>query len=154
MPYLVDGHNLIPKLGLRLDSPDDEMQLVGILQEFARVSRREVQVYFDGAPPIEARTRKFGTVTAHFIRKGSSADEAIRSQIRRLGRAARNWTVVTSDRAVQASARAAHSDVMSSEDFAAHIRRLQSTAQKNEGEQGLSSEEIKEWLKLFDKRGD
>ncbi len=50
MPYLIDGHNLIPKLGLRLDSPDDEMELAAILQEFARLNRREVEVYFDGAP--------------------------------------------------------------------------------------------------------
>ena len=26
MPYLVDGHNLIPKVGLRLNSIDDEME--------------------------------------------------------------------------------------------------------------------------------
>ena len=37
MPYLIDGHNLIPKLGLRLDSVDDEMELVAILQEFCRL---------------------------------------------------------------------------------------------------------------------
>jgi predicted RNA-binding protein with PIN domain len=153
MPYLIDGHNLIPKLGLRLDSPDDEMQLVGILQEFARLSRREVQVYFDGAPPTEARTRKYGTVTAHFVRQGSSADEAIKSQVQRLGRAAQNWTVVTSDRAIQASARAAHASIMTSEDFAAHVSRLRRSADKAGGEPELSDDEIKAWLKLFDKRG-
>ena len=95
MPYLIDGHNLIPKLGLHLDSPDDEMELVGILQEFSRLSRREAQVYFDAAPAGQARSRKFGMVTAHFIRIGSSADEAIKAQLKRLGREARNWTVVT-----------------------------------------------------------
>jgi hypothetical protein len=31
---LIDGHNLIPKLGLRSDSSDDEMELAAILQEF------------------------------------------------------------------------------------------------------------------------
>lgn len=40
MPYLIDGHNLIPKLGLRLDSMDDEMELVAILQEYARLERK------------------------------------------------------------------------------------------------------------------
>ena len=44
MPYLIDGHNLIPKLGLRLDSMDDEMELIAILQEFCRVERRQVDV--------------------------------------------------------------------------------------------------------------
>lgn len=151
MPYLIDGHNLIPKLGLRLDSPDDEMQLVAILQEFARLSRREVQVYFDGAPPVEARTKKYGLVTAHFVRAGSSADAAIKGQLRRLGRAARNWSVVTSDRQVQAAARAAHAGLISAEDFAGQVGRLRRSADRPAGDKGLSSDEILEWLKLFDK---
>ena len=67
MPYVVDGHNLIPKLGLRLDSPDDEMELVAILQEFARLKRQQVEVYFDGAPIGHAGTRSLGTVRAHFV---------------------------------------------------------------------------------------
>ena len=71
MPYLIDGHNLIPKLGLRLDSPDDEMELVAILQEFCRLERRQVEVYFDGAPTPHAGTRKLGTVTAHFVPSGN-----------------------------------------------------------------------------------
>ena len=46
MPYLIDGHNLIPRLGLRLDSMDDEMELIAILQEFYRTERRQVEVFF------------------------------------------------------------------------------------------------------------
>ena len=95
MPYLIDGHNLIPKLGLRLDSPDDEMELVGILQEFCRLRRREVEVYFDGAPVGQASIKKFGIVTAHFVRLGTTADSAIKIRLEKLGRAARNWIVVS-----------------------------------------------------------
>src|SRR5512143_1321157 len=112
MPYLVDGHNLIPKLGLRLDSPDDEMQLSGILQEFARLSRRDAHVYFDGAPAGQAPTRRLGRVTAHFVRIGSTADDAIKAHLRRLGAAAHNWIVISSDRVVQNEARAAHARVI------------------------------------------
>ena len=54
MPYLIDGHNLIPKLGLRLDSIDDESELIAILQEFSRRERRQVEVFFDGAPAARA----------------------------------------------------------------------------------------------------
>ena len=43
MPYLIDGHNLIPKLGLRLDSLDDEEQLIPRLQEFCRLRRAQVE---------------------------------------------------------------------------------------------------------------
>ncbi len=152
MPYLVDGHNLIPKLGLHLDSPDDEMQLVGILQEFARLSRSSVEVYFDGAPAGEARTRKLGSVTVHFVRVDSSADAAIKLQVKKLGRAARNWTVVTSDRSVQTSARAAHAGVMTSEAFAGHLNQLRRAGQKGQPEESMSEEEMREWLKLFDNR--
>ena len=150
MPYLIDGHNLIPKLGLHLDAPDDEMQLIGIIQEFARLSRREVHIYFDGAPAGQARTKRFGTVTVSFIRLGSTADAAIKAHIQRLGRVARNWTVITSDRDVQASARAAHAGVVSSEDFAAQLHRLQQDANRPAGEREISAEEVAEWLRLFE----
>ncbi|HSQ39873.1 MAG TPA: hypothetical protein VLM78_06910, partial [Anaerolineales bacterium] len=81
MPYLIDGHNLIPKLGLRLDSMDDEMELTAILQEFCRLERKQVEVYFDGAPTPHAGTRKLGTVTAHFVPLGTTADDAIRRRL-------------------------------------------------------------------------
>src|SRR5512143_3697059 len=99
MPYLVDGHNLIPKIGLRLDAPDDELQLLRLLQEFSRISRHHVEVYFDGAPPGKGREKGFGLVTAHFVPSSSSADLAIGARLRKLGRTAPNWIVVTSDRA-------------------------------------------------------
>ncbi len=150
MPYLVDGHNLIPKLGLRLDSPDDEMQLIGILKEFARLSRRDAHVFFDGAPAGQARTKRFARVTAHFVRVGRTADDAIKAELSRLGPAARNWIVITSDRVVQTEARAAHAGVVSSEEFAMQLRRVQQKGQRREGERELTPDEINEWLRLFD----
>ncbi len=149
MPYLIDGHNLIPKIGLHLDSPDDEMELVGVIQEFARLSRRSVEIYFDGAPAGQPRSKKYGTVAAHFVRLGSSADAAIRTRIRNLGRAARNWTVVTSDREVQSAARAAHAEVVSSEDFARRLKQLQQSSDGASGERRVTPEEVQEWLRLF-----
>ena len=149
MPYLIDGHNLIPKLGLRLDSPDDELELVGIIQEFSRLSRHEAQIYLDGAPAGEARSQKFGTVIAHFIRLGSTADAAIRAHVKKLGRAARNWTVVSSDHEIQNAARLARAAVVSSEEFAQHLGRLRSSSKTATGERKLTEEEIRDWLNLF-----
>ncbi len=149
MPYLVDGHNLIPKLGLRLDSPDDETQLIGILQEFARLTRREAHVFFDGAPAGQARTRRFANVTAHFVRVGRTADDAIKAELKRLGPAARNWIVITSDRVVQTEARGVHAGVASSEEFAKQLQRVRQNMQRKEGDREITSEEIIEWLKLF-----
>ena len=121
MPYIIDGHNLIPKVGLRLDALDDEMALVEILREFCRVKKKRVDVYFDGAPPGENGTRKFGYVTAHFVRKGRTADDAIRSRLEKMGNSARNWTVVSSDREVLNSAKSARANRISSDEFAQQI---------------------------------
>ncbi|MGE5378852.1 MAG: NYN domain-containing protein [Bacteroidota bacterium] len=149
MPYLIDGHNLIPKLGLRLDSMDDENELIAILNEYCRLSRKTVEVYFDGAPAPHAGTRKLGSVTAHFVRLGSSADEAIRRRLQKMGKSAKNWTVVTSDRQVQAEARSAQAEVVSSETFSALLKEARSTAPKTSQDRKLSPGEVEEWLNLF-----
>ena len=152
MPYLIDGHNLIPKLGLRLDSLDDEMELVAILQEFSRLERRQVEVFFDGAPAAQAGTRKRGSVTAHFVRLGATADDAIRNRLKVLGKGAKNWTVITSDRQVQAEARAAHAEVVSSDSFAGMLKHARDSAPKPNRERKLSPKEVDDWLKLFEER--
>jgi predicted RNA-binding protein with PIN domain len=149
MPYLVDGHNLIPKLGLRLDSPDDEMELVAILQEFSRLHRREVEVYFDAAPAGHAGTRRLGAVTAHFVRLGQSADSAMRARLKNMGRAARNWTVVSSDHEVQSAAHATHADALTSEEFARLLKEARASAPKANEDKILSKHEVDDWLKLF-----
>ncbi len=152
MPYLIDGHNLIPKLGLRLDDAEDESKLIALLQEFCRRRRHSVEVYFDGAPPGQAGTKRMGRVTAHFVRRGDSADNAIRHRLQALGRAARNWTVVSSDRQVQASARAAQAGLLSSEEFAGQLCPAPRTPRTSLKERGLSAEEVEAWLKFFAER--
>lgn len=152
MPYMIDGHNLIPKLGLRLDSPDDEMELAAILQEFARLHRREVEVYFDGAPAGHAGTRSLGTVRAHFIPLGQTADAAMRSRLRKMGKTAKNWTVVSSDHEIQNTARAVHAEIISSEAFVKLLREARSSAPKASGEKPLTEREVEEWLALFRQR--
>jgi predicted RNA-binding protein with PIN domain len=149
---LIDGHNLIPKMGLRLDSPDDEMELIAILQEFCRLERRQVEVYFDGAPAPHAGTRKLGTVTAHFVPLGTTADNAIRARLRKMGKTAKNWTVVSSDRQVQADARAAQAEIMSSDAFVGNLKYARSSAPKPTNDRKLSSREVDDWLKIFEER--
>ncbi|NTW13199.1 MAG: NYN domain-containing protein [Anaerolineales bacterium] len=149
MPYLIDGHNLIPKLGLRLDSMDDEMELAAILQEYCRLERKQVEVYFDGAPTPHAGTRKLGTVTAHFVPLGTTADEAIRRRLRKMGKNAKNWIVVSSDRQVQADARTLKAEVISSDAFAKQLKQARASAPKPADDRKLSQQEVDDWLKLF-----
>jgi predicted RNA-binding protein with PIN domain len=149
MPYLVDGHNLIPKLGLRLESADDEMELVAVLQEFARLDRRAVEVYFDGAPAGHAGTRTLGAVKAHFVRLGQSADSAMRARLQKMGRSAKNWTVVSSDHEIQNAAHASQAGSMTSEEFVKLIRQTRTSAPKTAEDKVLSKNEVDDWMKLF-----
>lgn len=153
MPYLIDGHNLIPKIpGLSLQELEDENHLIQLLQDFCRIQRKQVEVYFDNAPAGQASVRRFGQVTAHFVRRGSTADAAICQRLARLGKSTSNWTVVSSDGAVQAAARAAHAQVVSSENFSRLLRQSLADASAEVIEdrpEGLSPGEVDEWLKLF-----
>jgi len=150
MPFLIDGHNLIPKLGLRLDSLDDEMELITILQEFCRLERKQVEVYFDGAPAPHAGTRKLGAVTAHFVRLGTTADNAMRNRLKKMGKSAKNWTVVSSDRQVQAEARAAQAGIISSDTFSEIMKKALTTDPKAGDNHKLSKQEVDDWLKFFE----
>jgi len=154
MPYLIDGHNLIPKLGLRLTDFDDELVLLEQLNEFCRISRRgQVEVYFDNAPQGYPETRRSGLVTAHFVRKPLIADEAIRLRLKKLGRAAKNWTVVSSDHRVQNEARTAGARVVSSDEFARTvIETLRAGPPPSGKDKSMSERELEEWLRLFDKK--
>jgi predicted RNA-binding protein with PIN domain len=153
MPYLIDGHNLIPKIpGLNLQALDDEEQLIKLLQEYCRRQRKQVEVFFDNAPPGGGRARNFGRVIAWFVRQGSTADQEISKRLTRLGRLARNWTVVSSDRAVQRAARAAQARPMPAEAFAMLLIKSldeQAVDQGGKPEAEVGTDELEDWLKLF-----
>jgi hypothetical protein len=156
MLYLIDGHNLIPQVpGLSLDMVDDEQHLVEKLQTFCRQGRHQVEVYFDGTPPEHAGRRKYGAVTAVFVRRGLTADEAIRRRLHGLGTQARQWTLVSSDAAVQAAGREAHAEVLRSDVFARRMqtREAQDGAGEKPEEQPLDPHEVEAWLRLFGKKG-
>ena len=159
MPYLVDGHNLIPKIGLRLDSMDDELELIEILLGYARQAATSIEVFFDGAPPGGVTSRRFGRVTAIFVSRTSSADAAIRRRVQALRGEARNWTVVSSDREVRQAAKDARAQVATSEEFASKIRiqrgagGVAEAARGGRGKEGeLSEEEVQRWLDVFARR--
>jgi predicted RNA-binding protein with PIN domain len=136
---------------MSLQDVDDEIQLVKLLQEFCRVNRKKVEVYFDNAPPGSPGARNYGAVVARFIRQGGTADEAIRKKLVRLGGEARNWTVVSSDREVQANARAARAKVLPADEFAEQLSTLSDATGEEHFQEGseLSSQEVDDWMKLF-----
>jgi len=138
-----------------LGAVDDETQLIEMLQEFCRRRRKKAEVYFDNAPAGQPRARNYGLVVARFARAGQSADALIQAHLQLLGRSARNWTVVSSDHQVQASARAARAQFISSEAFAREMLttfaalREAPPKPEEEREADISSEELDDWLALF-----
>lgn len=155
MPYLIDGHNLIPKIrGMSLRAIDDENKLITLLQVYYQQSRKKMEVYFDNAPAGQNRTQRYGAITAHFVSQRSSADDAIRKRLDKLGGAANTWTVVSSDRQVQAAARASHARVLRVEDFAKEmLESIENRDNQSEPIENhiLSPEEVNEWLRIFGK---
>jgi hypothetical protein len=152
MPYIIDGHNLIPKIpNIHLQDIDDEIQLVKMLQEFCRIKRKQVEVYFDNAPPGTSSVRNYGSVIARFIREGKTADQAIQKKLKRLGGEARNWTVVSSDREVKASARAARAVIISVEDFASQLLDVLTDTgfETPDSENKISAQEVEDWMRVF-----
>ena len=153
MPYLIDGHNLIPKIpGLSLRAMDDEQQLIQILQDYCRVQRKRVDVYFDNAQPGQARRQSYGRVAAYFVRQGTSADSAIRHRLESLDKAAADWIVVSSDQAVQQAARQSRAKFLSSDQFARLLGEslTQSNSTESDSPQPvISPDDVDEWLELF-----
>lgn len=149
---LIDGHNLIPKVrGLSLAMLDDEMELIQILSEYARLTRKKLDVYFDNAPINKSGTRKFGLVTAHFVREGSTADDAIIQRISKLKRRTQNTKVISSDQRVQNLAKLNGAQVISSDAFSKDIEKALSRSPgggKPDPER-LSPTEIDHWMQIF-----
>ena len=153
MPYLIDGHNLIPKFGLTLDDPQDEIKLIERLQVFCRLRQTQVEIYFDGGVTGQPAVRNYGSVKAHFVRNrkvANEADAAIEKRLAKLGRTARNWSVVSSDRRVQAAAKEVHARVISSDEFTSLVAEAQ-TAQsmQKKTDADLSPEDVSDWMDIF-----
>lgn len=151
---LIDGHNLIPKIhGLSLTMLDDEMELIQILSDYARLTRKKLDVYFDKAPIDKSGTRKFGLVTAHFVREGSTADDAIIQRLSKVKRRTQNTKVISSDQRVQRLAKLNGAQIISSEDFSKDIEKVftQSPSGGKPDPERLSQTEIDQWMQIFTK---
>jgi hypothetical protein len=150
MPYLIDGHNLIGKLpGISLRQLDDEEQLVELLRGYCQRTGRNIEVFFDNAPVGQARSKSFGRLKAIFVRNSDTADRAIARRLAQLGKGAANWTVVSSDRAVQAEGRRYRAGVVNSEEFA---RELEAQPAAKSEDATLTNAEVEDWLSIFKNR--
>jgi len=154
MTLIIDGHNLIPKIpGMQLSDMDDESQLVGLVREYCRRRRVKAEVFFDGALPGAKAGSGGGLVRVHNVRKGKTADSAMIAHLAGLGKAARNFILVSADRQVQSEARALGCVVLSTEQFAAELMNTLSQVEVYSKDDAgpLKGEEVDKWLDIFSK---
>jgi predicted RNA-binding protein with PIN domain len=148
MPLLIDGHNLIGVFpGLHLSDPDDEHQLLRILERYGCTARRTAVVFFDrGRPDRGPLVRAGDSVQAHFVPPPWKADDAILDFLR--GRKdARHFTVVSSDSEIRRRALRLGAKVMESAQFARQVRaRLR---RKTDEKPSEDPEDFELWMDLF-----
>ncbi|MDK2981994.1 MAG: uncharacterized protein PWQ55_2341 [Chloroflexota bacterium] len=149
MPYLIDGHNLIPRVrGLNLQQLDDEQALIARLERYFKAQRKQAVVYFDRAHAGDSPDLRRAFLKVHFVRPPAIADTAILRHLQRLKGEAHNWVVVSSDNEVRQGAEHLGARVLSSEEFAALL-----DADEKPGQQKPSGggDDIDFWLKQFQK---
>jgi predicted RNA-binding protein with PIN domain len=152
MPYLIDGHNLIAATpGITLDDPDDEVRLIALVRTYCVRRGKRAYIYFDRAASGTADPPPVGGVVAYFVTPPRTADEAIRDHLVRLGREAKNWEVVSSDREVRDAAQQAGARSIDSQTFAKHItvKDLEPEDETEKPSQSPSNNEVAEWERLF-----
>ena len=148
MPFLIDGHNLIPHIrGLSLSQLDDELALLELLDVYFKKERKNAVVFFDRAAPGGGQDIRRSFVTAHFTRPPLNADQAIRNAVKGLGRSAANYTVITSDNEVGDRARQMGARVLSSAEFAQKLSAVTGKSKKR-SKQG-PVEDVDYWLEIF-----
>jgi hypothetical protein len=154
MIMIIDGHNLIPKIpGLSLLQMDDENQLLTILQDYSRLRRKKLEVFFDRAPVGQSGTLMVGTIRVIHVSEKTTADEEIIHRIRRAGIKAKELIVISSDHHIQNQVKALGAQVMTSELFVqelyAGLAGSGSRKSGNKPDRKLSEDEILEWADLF-----
>ena len=150
MPYIIDGHNLIPNIpGIELDDLDDEKELIELIQAFCVENNKKAELYFDRASTGHSRVRVHGRVTVRFVNQRETADIAISRHLKRLGAEAQNWVVVSSDNEVASYAKSARAKALSSSEFASRILSDGNGKSFEREEIKMDDDEIDEWMNLF-----
>jgi predicted RNA-binding protein with PIN domain len=151
--YLIDGHNLIAAMpDIELSDPDDELRLVRRLTEWAAAGRkRKVLVVFDGGL-VRGKDANLSTprVQVFFASTAETADSLLVRRIERV-RDPGAYTLITSDRAIIATAQARRMPHMFSEAFAVKMDEDLQPGPEPEPDDSptLSEAEVQAWLDLF-----
>lgn len=145
MPILIDGNNLLHRLGDRSRASVRRRVL-----DATRHERMSLAVVFDGPPPAGSPAREsLGAVTVVYAGSRSADDVIVESLPE--GPAARQWTVITDDRGLAARVKERGAAVRSLAEWQRR-RRWTPRPGRSPVESKLSSREIAEWEDYFSER--
>jgi predicted RNA-binding protein with PIN domain len=148
MPLLIDGHNVIGRMpDLSLADPEDESKLTRRVRQYCLRHRRRATLVFDGGL-LGGRSPTLSTpeVEVVFASTTRSADAVIRARLKK-ARDPAGLLVVSSDRAIQAAARARGARVVPAEDFVAEL--APQPPAEAEPSKPEAPGNVEEWLELF-----
>jgi uncharacterized protein YaiI (UPF0178 family) len=92
MSWVIDGSNVLGRIGAPRESLEAKRELVQRLGQFARIRRVRVACYFDGPEPQQHFGKHIGSVTVIFSGRQSADDLIAERLAERSG-----WKLVTSD---------------------------------------------------------
>lgn len=156
MPLLIDTYNVLHTVGVL--PPDlagiDVQGLIGLLQT-SRYRHQRVILVCDGSPPADARTfPRPESIAIRYSGSGRSADDLI-GQLVSVSSAPRQLVVVSSDHAVQRSARRRRCTTLSAPEFLQHLAddarggsAPKAPAAKPPGS-AMTDEQVQRWINVF-----
>lgn len=155
MPLIIDGHNLrwsIQKEGEDFESITD-LQLCYIVGRYLKLTGEKGEIVFDGTGPSDkSRFGDISNLEVSFAGLATDADTVIGDKIK-ASTAPKRLTIVSSDRKVQAAARARKATVVKADVFWTDVQKQLSrrkTIKEPSGKRwGLSESETEQWLKFF-----
>jgi len=155
MPVIIDGHNLlrsIQKLSEDFESVND-LRLCHIVGRYLKLTGEKGEIVFDGTgPPDKTSYGNISNLEVLFAGRNTDADKVIQDKIR-ANTAPKRLTVVSSDRKLQAAARARKATALKSNVFWANLQKQLSRRTKIKEppakRHGLSEAETEQWLKFF-----
>ncbi len=163
---ILDGYNLIHSRhfpGYKGRSLEDKRDyLIHLIRQYATQKRLRCIIVFDSKMPFSRQGKTYHRVEVRFSPPHKEADHVIQEMIRK-SKNPPTILVVSSDRAIQHTAKVHGASAMSSETFwdeeAAFRPSMPTTTTIAEGENekpdaNLSDEQVQEWLDLFSREDD
>jgi predicted RNA-binding protein with PIN domain len=159
--YIIDGYNLLKSsafnVPLNLSLEDQRNHLIRMIKSFSQSEQSEVLIIFDNSLSFSTnRNIGSGRIRIKFTKASMEADDLIKKIIRN-EKNPKRLIIVSSDRAIQYTAKDHGAAILSSEDYYRIIeKRESSTGDTNKSDfnqekydPNLGKKEIQYWKELF-----